>query len=267
MVSIYSLLYEEVDIETVTEANPIASVIQGFHTRKILKGMAPEERKELGRFLRDKEFIEMSRQYHTSGGKRPYDMERFIRQRIDDPKLAKKITHVALDPKFDQARQRLVTKMLVPRDTLPKSDEPLKITPHAQTQIDKDAKIADRTEKITTWLRSATVNNPETKRTILVRSGLRADPESEVYKAALAALNAQRKTLGMRASPARKPASKNTSDTKPTSTSPTKTPSTQPRKITPPSYTPPSRPSSPSGGGFSFGGGGGFSGGGGGSSF
>jgi hypothetical protein len=269
MVSLRTLIFEEIiNNDNVTEANPVASVVQGFHTRKILKGMSQDERKELGRFLRDKEFIELSRQYHTSGDNKPYPIQQFIKQRVDDPKLAKKITSVALDPKFDQARNRLVTKMLVPRDTLPKSDEPLKITPQAQAQIDKDAKTADRKEKITDWLKTATVENPETGRKILVRSGLRASPDSAVYKAALAALNAHRKTLGMRASSARKSAPKNTPAPKSTSPERRDLPSSNPpRKITTPSYNPPSRLSSPSGGGFSFGGGGGFSGGGGGSSF
>ena len=273
MISLRTLIFEEmIDNDNVTEANPVASVVQGFHTRKILKGMSQDERKELGRFLRNKEFIELSRQYHTSGDDKPYPIQQFIKQRVDDPKLANKITRVALDPKFDQARNRLVTKMLVPKDTLPKSDKPLTITPRgqaqidkkaAQAQIDKKAKSENRKKKITDWLKTAKIENPETGRKILVRSGLRASPGSEVYKTAQLAYYAKARTLGMDVPPAKKL----TSPDQVSQYYNQKPSSKPPNKITTPSYKPLSQPSPTWGGGFSFGGGGGFSGGGGGSSF
>jgi uncharacterized membrane protein YgcG len=217
------LIFENASVQFLEE-NPFRSISQGLHTRKVLKTLSPEEKKVLGQFVRDKEFIKRAEAYHIRGPNRSRknataQMEKYVRDRIENKELADKILQVTQDPKFDVARNRVMTKLIVPKDTLPKTDEPLRLTPSAQKTSDQAAareekarlkraekeKVARREQRkqsrlrteLKKWITSTKIKNPNTGRLIQMRTALNADPNSELYKSAFALYAAQAVSLGL----------------------------------------------------------------------
>lgn len=218
MVKLKELIFENGSVEFLTE-NPIKLIVQGFHTRKIIKNLTQDEKKVLGQFVRDKDFIERARLFHTSDpnyrkGARN-SMAKYVRDRLEDPKLADKIVQITQDPKFDVARNRVMTKLLVPKTELPKTDEPLSLTPKAQKnakaaakrQANYEKKEKERKErikqlassriKLEKWVSSTKIKNPKTGRMVQIRSALEGNPDSEVYNVAFQQYSAQAKSLGL----------------------------------------------------------------------
>jgi hypothetical protein len=258
----------------------LGGIKQGWNTRKVIKSLTPDEKNTLGSFLRDKEYVQQLVTYHNSGVYSPkrYQAQRamvkHIKDRVDDKELIKKVFRITADRNFDAIRTRLATRALVPQDALG-TTPPLDVTPHAKASNEKEAKREKAKSELKTWLRTAKMVNPNTKRKILVRSGLQAAADSDVYAAALSAYNSQRKSMGMRSSAAKKnlpePEVTGTASAaadrlkKMTSKNKKRKPYSyysEPSSPSPsfrPSYSPSYSPSTPS---FRFGGGGGFSGGG-----
>jgi hypothetical protein len=257
----------------------LGGIKQGWNTRKVIKSLTPDEKNTLGSFLRDKEYVQQLVTYHNSGVYSPkrYQAQRamvkHIKDRVDDKELIKKVFRITADRNFDAIRTRLATRALVPQDALG-TTPPLDVTPHAKASNEKEAKREKSKDELKSWLKSATMINPKTKRKILVRSGLQASADSDVYAAALKAYSAQRKSMGMRSAAAKK----NLPEPEVTGTASgaadrlkkmksKKSRASKQRKsyYTEPSYrrsTPSYSPYFPATPSFKFGGGGGFSGGG-----
>jgi len=218
MVKLKELIFENGSVEFLTE-NPIKSITQGLHTRKIIKSLTPDEKKVLGQFVRDKDFIERARVFHTSDpnyrkGARN-SMAKYVRDRLEDPNLADKIVQITQDPKFDVARNRVMTKLLVPKTELPKTDEPLSLTVKGQKAAaaaekrkanyekqererqDKFKQSQLSRAKLEKWTISTKIKNPKTGRMVQIRSALQTDPDSQLYKLAFQQYATQTKALGL----------------------------------------------------------------------
>jgi uncharacterized membrane protein YgcG len=180
---------------------PIQGIRQALHTKKIIKSLSDDEKKVLGQVLRDKTFIDIARDYHTSttrnSKKSSFErMNKFLSARIEDPDMVKKTLAVTSDPKFDVARNRVATKLLVPRDVLPKSGS-LKLTKAAQAEKDKETAKKKAHEDFLSWMKTAKIKNPKTEREVTVAYVLKQGEQHPAFKQAQKEVQSKRKSLGL----------------------------------------------------------------------
>jgi uncharacterized membrane protein YgcG len=275
--------------ETITELNPVTSVMQALYTKKIIKSLAPAEKVRLGQVVRNAEFIKLAKQFHQNRNSRQRarlskQMLHHIEDIVDDPAIVQKIHHVTSDPKFDVGRNRVASKLLIPKKTLPYTPQQSNLTQAGQARRRAERSASDKKKaesEFKTWLQTAKIKSPNSGREITIRYVLSKGSDHPAFTAAQSEIQSRRKTMGL--APARM-----SSLTKPKKASPSPEALARARQAltqepNPKSFSLPSQDTNPLnkrrksafGGdsgkkprsGFKFGGGGGFSGGGGGSSF
>ncbi|HRN70910.1 MAG TPA: hypothetical protein PLS49_07065 [Candidatus Woesebacteria bacterium] len=201
MISLKQIILEN-DDSYLTEWNPFRRITQGFHTRKVLKAMPDTEKKELGRFLRDKKYVELARMYHTAPDAYTHNiykkaMRKYVDDRTEDKELTNKIVGVTQDPEFDVSRNRLATKLLVPKDSIPQAPPPELKPSVVQKQAAEKEKNDNRT-RFGRWIRSAKIVNPKTGNKIKILSVLNKGEEHPAFTQAKSMIDAKIKqyTIG-----------------------------------------------------------------------